>query len=470
VVGVEDSGTTPKKPPNIFFIAVDDLNDWTSLGKGHPQASTPNIQKLAERGLSFSNAHAAAPACAPSRAAVMTGIRPSTSGNYVNADSFTGNPILNEALTMPEAFQRAGYNVAGTGKLYHRRHFRKELYGRGFDVYWPSKTRDSPKGSMETATKRPMADFGQGVMYWDWGPLAPHVKFEETKDGQIVNWVVEQFREGKLEEPFFLGVGLIRPHLPFFAPQSYFDQFPIDEIVMPEFKEDDLEDVPDAGKAMGIDVGMHDLITGSGNWKSAVQSYLATTAFADDCVGRLLQSLHDSRFEENTIVVLWSDHGWQFGEKNHWSKFTLWERATRVTLVLAGPGIVEGRETDAPVNLLDLYSTIAQLAGLEVPVGQLEGRDLGPLLRDPDATWDHTSLTTYGSKNHSIRSRRWRYIRYEDGSEELYDHDADPNEWTNLATDPRYAEVIANLMQSLPSVNAPNNATAEFDPLTAGED
>jgi len=442
-------------PPNVLFIAVDDLNDWTSTLEGHPQARTPHLDALAARGVVFTNAHAPAPTCGPSRAAIMTGIRPSTSGNYENIDTFVGNPKLNGSLTLPEFFGRAGYQVTGAGKLYHGRHHKSELKGRGFDVYWPSKENDHYKEPKERARPKPMADWGQGPKtFWDWGPMAPQIGFDDMSDARMANWIYEQFANGEIEEPFFVGVGIIRPHLPFYAPQSYFDLYPLDEIELPEVKEDDLADVPLAGRAMGIGEAQHARIAAAGQWKSAVQAYLATTTYADDCVGRVLEGLRASGHEENTIVVLWSDHGFQFGEKRHWSKFTLWERSTRVNLVFAGPGIDAGTRTPAPVNLLDLYPTLAGLIGAAAPAGQLEGRDLAPLLRDPRHPWPHTSLTTYGEGNHSVRDPRYRYIRYAAGGEELYDHETDPHEWTNLAENPEHRDVIARLTRSLPRSDA----------------
>jgi len=444
------------KPPNVLFIAVDDLNDWTSVLAGHPQARTPNLDQLAARGFTFDNAHAPAPTCGPSRAALMTGIRPSTSGNYENVDTFRGNPILDQSVTLPELFQNAGYQVTGAGKLYHGRHHKSELKGRGFDVYWPSKENDHYKEPAARARPKPMADWGQGKKtFWDWGPMAPHITIDDMSDGRMVNWVRDQFTSGAIEEPFFVGVGIIRPHLPFYAPQSYFDLYPLDSIELPPILEDDLADVPEAGRKMGIGETQHRRITQRGHWKTAIQAYLATTTYADDCVGRVLEGLRESGYAQNTIVVLWSDHGWQFGEKGHWSKFTLWERSTRVNLIFAGPGIESGASTGAPVNLLDLYPTLAALVGVELPSEQIEGRDLSPLLADPAREWPYPTLTTYGFQNHSVRDARWRYIRYADGSQELYDHANDPHEWNNLAGASDHIETVRRLEGALPLFNAP---------------
>ena len=252
-----------------------------------------------------------------------------------------------------------------------------------------------------------MADWGQGAKgFWDWGPMASYITLDDMSDGRMVNWVRDQFQSGEIKEPFFVATGIIRPHLPFYAPQSYFDMYPLDEIQLPALKEDDLADVPLAGRNMGVGEARHEAITSHGQWATAIQAYLAATTFADDCVGRLLEGLENSGYADNTIVVLWSDHGWQFGEKKHWAKFTLWERATRVNLVFAGPGVATGADSNAPVNLLDVYPTLAQLTGLTAPKEQIEGRSLVPLLEDPNHDWPWPSITTYGSGNHTARDER----------------------------------------------------------------
>ena len=243
----KDSGQQDGKP-NILFIAIDDLNDWTGMLKGNPQAKTPHMDQLASNGMVFTNAHCAAPACGPSRAALMSGIRPSTSGNYVNRSSLTHNPILNNSVLLPEFFQQNGYYVCGSGKLFHGNHFKTEVKGRGFDDYYPSKTQDQFPWESRLSSPRPLNGIKKGLArYADWGPYHPDVTLGDTNDGKTAKWAEEKLLGGELKEPFFIGAGIFQPHLPNYAPQEYFDRFPLDEIELPEgYLEGDMEDVPDA--------------------------------------------------------------------------------------------------------------------------------------------------------------------------------------------------------------------------------
>ena len=441
--------------PNVLFIAIDDLNDWTEMLNGNPQAKTPNMAKLASQGMLFTNAHCAAPACGPSRAAIMSGVSPATSGNYINSNSLTRNPILNKSVLLPELFQQNGYYVAGAGKLFHGGHFIREVKGRGFDEYYPSKTQDMPS----TLYKFTKPDFPQsGVRFGgqtDWGPFHPEVTVDDTGDGKVANWAEEKMLGGELKEPFFLGTGIFLPHKPFYAPQKYFDRFPLDEIELPQgLLEGDMEDVPAASSKQGHQKASK--IIAAGQLKNAIQAYLACTAMVDDLIGRITEALKESKYADNTIIVLWSDHGFQFGEKERWAKFSLWERATRVNMIWVAPGVTTpGSTTDKPVNLLDIYPTLASLTGLEPPEGQLEGNDLSVLMKDPEASWNDTTLTTFGYKNYSLRSQRYRYTVYADGSEELYDHAKDKWEWTNLADNPEYAAIKKKMPKDLPMHHEP---------------
>jgi len=451
----KDSGRQDGKP-NILFIAIDDLNDWTDMLKGNPQARTPHMEKLASQGLVFTNAHCAAPACGPSRAAIMSGNRPSTSGNYVNKNSLTRNPILNNSVLLPEFFQQNGYYVCGAGKLFHGAHFRTELKGRGFDEYYPSMKQDIPPWEMKFSKPQPLS----GVKisrYADWGSYHPDVTIEDTCDGKTAKWAEEKLLGGELKEPFFLGAGIFEPHLPNYTLQKYFDRFPLDEIELPEgYREDDLEDVPEASSAMAHPRWFKK-ITDAGQWKHAVQAYLACTAMVDDLIGQIVGALEKSKYADNTIIVLWSDHGWQLGEKERWAKFSLWERATRVNLVWVAPGVTKPGSTCArPVNLLDIYPTLASLTGCKPPEKQLEGNDLSVLMKNPEASWDKTTLTAYGYKNYSIRSERYRYIVYADGTEELYDHEKDKWEWHNLVDSPEYADIKEKMREGLPAHHEPS--------------
>lgn len=436
------------QPPNVLFIAVDDLNDWIEPLGGHPQAKTPNLARLARRATVFTRAYTAAPSCNPSRAALMTGIAPFRSGIYNNRQAW--RPAMRDAVTLPQAFRAAGYWAGGAGKIYHG------VYPDppSWDEYWPSKKLQRDQDP--TPPVRP-ANGIPGSGNFDWGPL--DVDTAEMSDAKVAAWVVEKLREPQAE-PFFLACGIFRPHLPWFVPKRYLDRFPLDSIELPPSFVDDLRDVPELGVRLAKPDGDHASVVEHGEWKRAVQAYLASANFADDMIGTVLDALDEGGHAANTIIVLWGDHGWHLGEKHHWRKFALWEEATRVPLMIAAPagvpGLPEGTRAGAtsgrPVNLLDIYPTLVELAGLD-PVEGLDGTSIVPLLRNPELPWRPT-VSTYGRLNHAVRSEDFRYIRYRDGSEELYDHRVDPMEWTNLAGDETYAPVKDELAQWLPDENA----------------
>ncbi len=428
--------------PHVLFIAIDDLNDWIGCLGGHPDCRTPNIDRLAGRSVLFTRAYCAAPACNPSRAALLTGIRPSTSGVYLNSQPW--RPALPTAVTLPQHFSAHGYRAIGGGKIFHG----------GFDdpASWQSyfKKRGDP-----APPNRPLNGIAN-TAHFDWGPLA--VDDREMDDHRVVDWAISELSQ-EPKQPTFLACGIFRPHLPWFVPQKYFDQFPLESITLPQFREDDLADIPAAGVKMANPGGDHRKVVASDNWRRAVQGYLASIAFADAQVGRLLSALEHGPMSDNTIVVLWGDHGWHLGEKSHWRKFALWDEAARVPLMISGPAVDRPGVCGRTVSLLDVYPTLADLCHL--PVGDhLEGRSLRPLLDNPQAAWDRPVLTTHGRNNHTIRSERWRYIRYADGSEELYDHQQDPQEWTNLAPRDELAKIRRELAAWLPKTNAPNAASS----------
>ena len=461
----QDTNTQLNKKPNILFIAIDDLNDWNGILQGNPQAKTPHMNKLAAQGMAFTNAHCAAPACGPSRAALMSGIRPSTSGNYVNNNSLIHNPILNNSVLLPEFFQRNGYYVCGAGKLFHGYHFNNEVKGRGFDEYYPSKNQDLPLWEFKFSRPLPMNGIKMGKPN-DWGPYHPDIVVEDSCDGKTAKWAEEKLLGGKLQEPFFLGAGIFQPHLPNYAPQEYFDRFPLRDIKIPEgYRENDLDDVPKAHAKMAHNPWLKK-IRSAGQWKQAIQAYLACTAMTDDLVGQIVGALEQSKYASNTIIVLWSDHGFQLGEKERWAKYSLWERATRVNLVWVAPGVTKpGSACARPVNLLDIYPTLASLTACEPPEDQLEGNDLTVLLKDPRAAWDEATVTSFGYKNYGVRSDRYRYIVYADGTEELYDHDKDRWEWRNLVANPEYAAVKAKMRKAIPTHHQPPGA--RYNPTRA---
>jgi arylsulfatase A-like enzyme len=431
--------------PNVLFIAIDDLNDWIGCLGGHPDVKTPNIDRLAARGVLFTKAYCAAPVCNPSRTALMTGLRPSTTGVYENRHPWRKAPLLENAVTLSQHFMANGYYAAGSGKIFHNAYndpaswheWNNERTGRGKGAH-PDKL---PANGIPNKA------------HFDWGPL--DCADEDMGDWRTVEWAEQQLSK-KHDKPFFLAPGFIRPHLPWYAPKRYFDMYDAEKVALPKVKDDDLDDVPPVGRRFATRSGDHKVVLEYGQWRKAVQAYLACITFVDSCVGRVLDALDKSSYATNTIVVLWSDHGWHLGEKLHWRKFALWEEATRNPFMMVVPGLTKaGGKCQRTVDYMSLYPTLVELCGLPKKDG-LDGVSITPLLRDPSAKWDRPAITSYERGNHSVRSERWRYIRYHDGTEELYDHDNDELEWTNLANKPEYAKVKAELARWLPKTDAPD--------------
>jgi len=422
--------------PNVLFIAVDDLNDWCGVMGGHPQARTPNLDRLAARGAFFERAYCAAPSCQPSRVAILTGLRPSTSGDYVNEQKL--RKLLPDVVTMPQYFTAQGYRVAGGGKIFHH----SDTDPRSWPEYFPQPKDPVPR----PLAPSPISD------HWSWQPLDE--PDEAMGDCKVVSWATDWLANNK-QQPFFLAVGFYRPHMPLHVPRKYFDMFPLDKIVLPVVKENDLDDVPEMGRWLPLHRGYHEKIVAAGQWKHAVQGYLAAVAFFDAMLGRLIEAFDRSPHRDNTVIVLWSDHGWHHGQKQHWSKFALWEQATRAPFLIVAPGVTQpNQRCSAPVSLLDIYPTLMELCGLPRPK-QIEGASLVPLLKNPAARRAEPAVMTWGPNCHAVRDARWRYIRYADGTEELYDHQTDPYEWTNLAGRPDHNEIKKRLAQWLPKINKP---------------
>jgi len=435
-----------KKKYNVLFIAVDDLNDWIGPLDGYKGVKTPNIDKLAKQGMNFTRAYCAAPICNPSRTALLTGVRPSTSGIYQNWEPW--RRALPNAITLPQYFIANGYEVVGVSKIFH------DAYNdsASWQTYYPQLRQLTPE-------KRPMNGYGN----FDWGPL--QANDEEMADYKHVQHGIDFLNE-KHDKPFFLAVGIKRPHLSWWVPQKYFDMYPLSTIVTPKVIVNDLEDIPPIGVTIAHKLPLgemseanrnmedHKFIIEHDQWKQAVQGYLACISFADAMLGRLLNALEKSSYKQNTIIVFFGDHGWHLGQKEHWRKFALWEEATRVPFIMVAPGIIKANSVcERTVNLMDIYPTLISLCDLPKKEG-LEAIDITPLLKNSKLQWDHPSVTTYGQGNHSVRTERWRYIQYKDKTEELYDHDTDPHEWKNLASDPKYADTIKMLSKWLPRTNA----------------
>jgi arylsulfatase A-like enzyme len=455
--------------PNVLMIAVDDWNDWSAFLGGHPQVRTPNVDRLAERSVVFTEAHCAAPICNPSRTALMTGVRPSTSGVYENDQPW--RIAMPDVVTLPQHFRAHGYRVEGGGKLFH--------HGRGFNdppswdryFFWNPAAEangwhDNYAFPPDPEPKRPVMPTAALRRNFDWAPLP--VRDEDMPDYKLGSWAGDFLRSPQ-SKPFFLGAGFFRPHIPWFVPKRYFDMYPLEEIIVPQVKDDDLADVPSRGRTIALnDDSRQDLVVSTGNWKKAVRAYLACITFADAMIGRLLDALEESPHRDNTIVALWSDHGYHLGEKWHWHKHALWYRSTHVPLLIRAPGAKGGSRCARPASLVDVYPTLADLAGLPAR-DHCEGISLKPLLTNPILEWKRPALTTFLRGDHSVNGERWHYIRYSDGAEELYDKQQDPNEWINLAGRPEAAVHKKELSGWLPKTDAreaPRASDYTFDPKT----
>ncbi len=425
---------------NVLFIAVDDLNDWISPLGGYEGCKTPNFERLAKRGMTFTKAYCAAPACNPSRASLMTGIRPWNSGVYLNPQPW--RPATPDAVTLPQHFSKHGYHSIGAGKIFHG----------SFDepASWDEYQK---KGGDPKPTKQVLNDPHSRAGGVIWGVL--DVQDEEMNDYKTASHSINYLNQAH-DKPFFLACGIYRPHMPWQVPRKYYDMYPLEEINTPYVPDGDLSDIPAAGVRVARPQGDHATMLKTKNWKYAVQAYLASITFADAQVGRVLDALEASEHNDNTIVVLWGDHGWHLGEKEHWRKFALWEEATRVPFFMSVPGMTQpGSRCAATIDLMSLYPTLCELCQLPI-TEQLDGVSIAPLLRDSKSVWKRPAITTHGRNNHAIRSDQFRYIQYADGSEELYDHSSDPGEFTNLASDPVMQAAISELKEWLPKHNAPD--------------
>lgn len=427
--------SAPTSRPNVLFISVDDLRDWVGYLGRHPQAVTPHFDRLAARGVVFERAYCAAPSCNPSRAALMSGLRPSTSGVYLNSQDW--RPHIPPDLTLVTTLRRAGYETLAAGKIYHGHWDRHSEW----EEYASERPRDpGPSGPVK------------GVGSIQFTPL--DCGDDEMQDSEVAAYGISQLSR-KHDRPFFLCIGFHKPHLPWNVPRKYYDLHPLETIQLPPTLEGDLGDIPKAGVAMAHQAGDHEKILKAGMWKEAVRGYLASISFVDAMLGRLLDAFERSEFRDNTLVILWSDHGWNLGEKEHWRKFALWEDTTRSPLIVVAPGLTKaGSRCEQPVDLMTLYPTITDLCGIPTP-RHVEGRSLRPLLANPVGAWEQPAVMTWGFNNHAVRAAGWRYIRYADGTEDLYDETADANEWRNLAANPRYEAKKAELAKWIPRGNAP---------------
>jgi arylsulfatase A-like enzyme len=447
------SAAAEKKSPNVLFIAVDDLNDWIGCMGGHPQSRTPNFDRLADSGLLFTNAHCIAPACNPSRSALFTGRAPNKTGMYNNGQKM--REVMPKESLLPRYFSDHGYWSSGSGKMLH--YF---IDAQSWDEYFPKKETENPFPKTYNPPNRPLSLPKAGPWQYtetDWGPVNVSDK-EYGGDYSVAEYVGKQLSK-KHDKPFFLACGIYHPHEPWFAPQKYFDQYPLEDIQLTiGYKKGDLDDLPASGKKMGRNRYFAH-IQKQKQWKQGIQGYLASIAFADAMLGRVLDALENGPNKDNTIVVLWSDHGWHLGEKEHWQKFSGWRVSTRVPLMVKIPkgvskalpdGVAAGGRCDEPVSLLSLFPTLTELCGLPAKAG-IDGKSLLPLLKDPEMKTGQVAVTYLGTAgSYATSGKDWRYIHYADGGEELYHIQSDPFEWKNLAANPEYKQKLIEFRNRSP--------------------
>lgn len=441
--------TTQK--PNILLIAIDDLNDFIG-GMGHPDAITPNLDRLITEGVLFSNAQCQSPMCSPSRTAIMTGLRPSTTGIYgfIQDNQIKETNVATQKVDlMHQYFKDAGYYTMGVGKIFHD-HAPDGLWDesggreKGFGPVPAQRIHWDKKG---TAT--------------DWGAFPE--RDDQMPDYRSAKWAVERINR-TYDKPFFLSVGFLRPHVPWHVPQKWFDLYDTANIHLPPFLENDRDDLPKI--ALKIDdlpmMPTTEWAIENGQWKNMLHAYLACVSFVDHYVGEVLKALEQSPHSKNTIVVLWSDHGYRLGEKGTFAKVALWNRATISPLLFAGPGIPKNVKIDAPVELFSIYPTLTDLVNLPTPK-HIEAKSIYELLKNPEMKWEAPAITTWARNNHAIVTKDYRYIHYEDGTEELYDLNQDPNEWYNIADQEEYNSVKSELGKHLPKINVKWAKESRYD-------
>jgi len=428
-------GAKPPKQMNVLFLIVDDLNTWllTDPNRYTGKVIAPNIRRLAQEGVLFHNAYTASPLCVPSRTAFLSGVAPWKSGVYQNQASVEESQALKGAASMFKTFQDNGYFTARLGKVSHGYDI-----GVKCDVHMKHSRTPRPPGA-------PLNTIG-GRTERDWGPT--HLDESVMSDTRLADKTIELLQQ-RHDKPFFIACGLFHPHYPWYAPRKYFDMYPLDEIKLPPVKDNDLSDTPVPARKL-VKTPWDQKVKSSGQVKKAIQGYLASVSFSDANMGRVLEALKKSPYRDNTMVVLLSDHGFHLGEKQQWTKGTLWEEATDSVLMFRVPGLTKpGQVCRRPVSLLDIYPTLVDVMGFG-KLDHLDGRTLLPQLKDPKAPRAEPAIMAL-SGHISVRTEDFRYTRYTDGSTELYDRRKDPNEWVNQANNPKYAGIKAKLDAHLPA-------------------
>lgn len=437
-----DAATPPGKSMNVLLLIVDDLNTWLleDPTRYAGKVVAPNIQQLAKQGVLFHNAYAASPVCSPSRTAFLSGVAPWKSGVSRNGVKVGDSKTLHGVPSVFRTFQDEGYWIGSFGKVSHG-------YDTGvkYDASMNHKRTPPPPGAPLNGIAR---SAGGKLTERDWGPT--HLDENEMSDKRLADAAIKALQRNH-DKPFFIACGLFHPHYSWYVPQKYLDMYPLDEIELPPIKADDLNDIPDYGQRL-VNVGWDKQVKDKGLVKEAIRGYLASVTFSDAHMGRVLKALDGSPHRENTIVILISDHGFHLGEKQQWSKGTLWEEATDSVMMWRVPGVTQSNQIcTRPVTLLDIYPTLADLNGIEKP-GHLDGHSLLPLLKDVRALRFQPAITTYDG-HMSVRTETARFIRYWDGTTELYDRTKDPHEWVNQTDNPSMADLKAAMASYLPAAD-----------------
>jgi choline-sulfatase len=430
--------------PNVLFLICDDLN--CDIGcYGHPLVKTPNIDRLANRGVRFSHAYCQYPLCGPSRASFLSGLYPDQT--LIRRNAVYLREYVPNVQTMPQLFRRNGYIATRIGKMYHY-NVPKHIGTSGHDDPYSWDQTINPRGRDKDDEflifSLVPGSFG-GTLSW----LAADGKDEEQTDGISANEAIRLLdRYATNKQRFFLAVGLYRPHTPFVAPKKYFDRYPLESIQVPKVPDGYLDTIPKPAQTSITRKKQRNLKPELA--KQAIQAYYASISFADAQLGRILDKLAATGLDQNTIVLFTSDHGYHMGEHGHYQKTTLFENAARVPLIIATPGSRSGVTTACPAEMVDFYPTLAELAGLKGP-NYLAGVSLVPALKDITARPRSAAFTQYNS-GYSLRTERYRYTEWgEDGVEgnELYDHESDGGEMLNLANSAKHRKVIADLSRQL---------------------
>lgn len=499
---------TLQDKPNVLFIICDDLNDYEGAFGGHPQAKTPNIDKLAASGVQFINAATNVPVCCPSRNSLITGVYPHVSKDYGWTD-LKKQHVLKNNKTLIRYFKENGYKTLGTGKITHGNikedwdewgmplnhnygpvYFNGEKISSNPSVPAPYNSIGPIDGSFGPLSAA-ISEGKKGEKGWVYGPDNKPMRYINDHDRDLmqdelhVQWAKKKIKElenRQDDQPFFLGIGFVRPHTPLHAPKKYFDMFPIEKLQLEKWMIDDEKDTfyaenfdpEDKDNNKGPRYYRMLLESYGGNRELALkhflQAYLACVAFVDDQIGQVMEALNNSKFKDNTIVVLTSDHGWQMGEKQYLFKNSPWEESVRIPMVIKIPNSYSGLKVEHPVSLIDLFPTFKDYCHLTgnnkindqgAPLG---GHSLRPLIEGTgDFKGPNGTLTVVGNygvtiptekQNFSYRTKNWRYIRYSDGKEELYNHVTDPYEWDNLAYDKKHTSIKNKLAKEMNAILA----------------